>query len=127
MASEQRLDQEWRLHSRREPRAEVEIRLQEQAGLPSTYCRARNLSAGGMYVDLGLPQPVGSRTMVRFRLPGDSADFVVSCVVVADRPGADPLGTHLEFVEVSDEDRRRIRRFVQRQRQLEAIEAALRA
>jgi hypothetical protein len=115
----------WGLNRRREPRARVRLQLFEVPGSPLTFCRARDLSAGGMYVDLGLPQPPGTRCKVRFS-PGDSrGDLVVTCEVVSGEPESDRFGTHLKFVDLSEEDRRRLRRAVAHLQVLAAADSAL--
>jgi hypothetical protein len=76
-----------------------------------------------MYVDLGLPQPVGTRTRLRLPLPDGRDELDVTCVVVRGGEPSDPFGVHLVFVDLKPEERRRLRRFVTRER----IEDALRA
>ena len=115
------------LSRRIEPRAQVSLRLLEAPGHPSTFCRARDVSAGGLAVDLGLPQPAGSRTKVRFALPDGGNEIIVTCSVLPNGPGSDPLGAHVAFVDLGLADRRRIRRFVVRWVEATKIEEALRA
>jgi hypothetical protein len=76
-----------------------------------------------MYVDLGLPQPIGTRTRLRLPLPDGRDELDVTCVVVPGGPAGDRFGVHLVFVDLKPEERRRLRQFVTR----ETIEQALRA
>jgi hypothetical protein len=93
-------------------RTVIQVWLAEESGRPGTFCRAANLSAGGMYVDLGLPQPAGTTTRLVFTLPGDPTEVHVTAEVVPcdDR---DLYGTHLRFKDLSGEDHIRISRFLE--------------
>ncbi len=108
-------------------RAEAQVRIEGQPGSPCFFCRAANLSVGGMYADLGLPQAVGTHCTVRLALPDGGAELVVECVVVAGDSGSELFGAHLAFVALRPEDRSRIHRFVTRWCEYQTIEEALRA
>jgi hypothetical protein len=99
---------------RMDERVTVQVWLAEEDDRPGTFCRAADLSAGGMYVDLGLPQPAGTITRLVFTLPGDRQEVHVTAEVVPcdDR---DLYGTHLKFKDLSGEDHIRISRFLEDQ------------
>ncbi len=80
----ERRNEERRQGERRmDDRAKMLVWLEKENGSPGTFCRAADLSAGGMHVDLGLPQPPGTATRLCFSLPGDSHVFHVTASVIS--------------------------------------------
>jgi Tfp pilus assembly protein PilZ len=75
-----------------------------------------DLGLMGAFVERGQRLPVGSRVVLRFPLPGNEIPVVVTCRVAWWHPPearlvskALPAGLGLEFVEISDGDRGRLR------------------
>jgi hypothetical protein len=75
-----------------------------------TRRRLTDLGPNGVYIDTTGPLPMGSEIDLRFTLPDD---HVVSAtgVVRYHQPG---VGMGIEFVEISEDDRDRIKRWVDR-------------
>lgn len=72
---------------------------------------AREVSAGGMFIETKRPMPPGSKLTLRFNL--DDAGSIV--VVVAETTyEVEQLGMGVQFVEISEEDRKRIDAYVVR-------------
>lgn len=73
-----------------------------------------DLGLVGVFVELGEPLPVGDHADLRFPLPGNDIPVSVGCRVAWwHEPGREPrqfpAGIGLEFVELSDIDRARLR------------------
>jgi Tfp pilus assembly protein PilZ len=75
-----------------------------------------DLGLRGVFVERREPLPVGTEAQIRLPLPGNEIPLVARCRVAwrhtADRPLASkelPAGIGLEFVELSDSDRTRLR------------------
>lgn len=73
--------------------------------------RIEDLSESGAYVDTTYPLAVDSRIDFSFRLPGsEEEESILGCGRVA---WVDPeTGVGLEFLDLEEEDRKRIRRYV---------------
>ncbi|MBU8894733.1 TIGR02266 family protein [Corallococcus sp. H22C18031201] len=104
----------------RAPRVEHELPVAYRtvAGFVSDW--AVNLSRGGLYINTSQPLDVGTLVRVLVSLPG--ADFPVDLtgrVTRSNTPGAsapESPGMAVEFVDVDDDKRSRIERFVERLR-----------
>lgn len=75
-----------------------------------------DLGLRGVFVERREPLPVGTEAQIRLPLPGNEIPLVARCRVAwrhtADAPLASkelPAGIGLEFVELSDSDRTRLR------------------
>jgi hypothetical protein len=87
---------------------------------------ARNISAGGMFVELVDPPPLGSVVTVHFRIPGSGEDIVARaevkhhyCLNVASQSGPTAArGVGLRFVEYVDDSPGRRRSTLTRPRTL---------
>jgi hypothetical protein len=97
-------------------RVSVEIWLEEQLGEEVLFRRSGNISAGGVQLDQGFPKPVGTRVRLSFALPGESRTIKVTAEVVGAKVSGDQMNTHLQFVDISDEDKRRLEEFTARVR-----------
>lgn len=80
-----------------------------EAGSVTLYAAVGNLSEGGLYVRTHAPLPRG--TVTRVRLPvGAEGELLASAEVKwASAGGPGPVGMGLEFVELPETDRVRIR------------------
>ncbi|MCK9463525.1 MAG: PilZ domain-containing protein [Proteobacteria bacterium] len=80
-----------RQHFRRDWACDVEV---EWAGAVHP-ARARNISLGGLYVDMADPPPVGQRVLIHARLPGIPDACILPSVVRWSQPG-DGFGAQFE-------------------------------
>ncbi len=78
-----------------------------------------DLGVSGAFAERAAALPVGERVMLRFTLPGNDIALTFTCRVAWwHAPGAPlvskalPAGVGLEFVDGSDDDRRRLRRYL---------------
>lgn len=76
-----------------------------------------DLGLAGAFAERDEPLPVGERVTVRFSLPGNDIPVTAACRVSWWNPPGErlasknlPAGVGLEFVEVSEDDRARLRR-----------------
>jgi len=97
-------------------RVSVEIWLEEQLGEEVLFRRSGNISAGGVQLDQGFPKPVGTRVRLSFALPGEVRTIKVTAEVVGAKVSDDQMNTHLRFVDISDEDLKRLEAFTARVR-----------
>jgi hypothetical protein len=98
---------------RLETRVDVDLWVDQQHASEKTYCRAVDISPGGLRFDLGLAHAVGTIVHLRFTLPGDTTPVEVKAEVVgAEWRGNRPV-THLRFVDLSGDNHVRITRFVE--------------
>jgi type IV pilus assembly protein PilZ len=107
----------------RAPRLQHELMVAYRApGSPafSTHW-AVNLSGGGMFINTSAPLPVHSPIELVISLPDGPAPLELSGrvarVSAADNPENLTAGMGIEFVDVDDDKRSRIERFVTRLRQ----------
>jgi Tfp pilus assembly protein PilZ len=78
-----------------------------------------DLGQSGAFAERAAPLPVGERVTLRFTLPGNDIALTFTCRVAWWHPPGAPLvskalpaGVGLEFVDGSDDDRRRLRRYL---------------
>lgn len=79
-----------------------------------------DLGLNGVFVEREKPLPRNSRVRVRFQLPGNELPVEAECRVAwhhsADRPLRSkqlPAGLGLEFVEMAEDDARRLRSYLE--------------
>ena len=81
---------------------------------------ATNLSQGGMFINARNPLPVGTTVRIILQLPGAPVPFEVRGRVTRvqefDNPTNQVPGMAVQFVDVTDELRDRIQRFVEQLR-----------
>jgi len=81
---------------------------------------ATNLSRGGMFINSRNPLPVGTTVRIILQLPGAPVPFDLRGRVIRvqefDNPTNQVPGMGVEFVDVTDELRDRIQRFVEQLR-----------
>ncbi|MFN0062793.1 MAG: TIGR02266 family protein [Myxococcaceae bacterium] len=82
---------------------------------------AVNISRGGIFINTRKPLPVGTTVRLIISLPDTAFPFDLSGRVARvnefDNPSNQVPGMGLEFIDVDDEKRLRIERFVERLRQ----------
>jgi len=76
-----------------------------------------DLGLTGVFAELEAPLPVGEAVEISFPLPGNEISVSARCRVawqhgVGDPPRVLPAGVGLEFVEISDADRERLREYI---------------
>ena len=74
-----------------------------------------DLSPGGAFFALAIPQPVGARVKVTLRLPG--MDPIRCQGEIANVPDSKAFGMGVRFVDLSDGDRARLEAFIRSQEQ----------
>ncbi len=100
---------------RKYPRASLQTEI--WIGQDGIFTRSpetlRDLSEGGAFIETSQRFPVGSILNLRLKLPGSS--YLISCsVCVRNLRGGRGLG--VEFLDISSEDRQRVRLFVVEER-----------
>ncbi|MEO6953731.1 MAG: PilZ domain-containing protein [Polyangia bacterium] len=96
-------------------RTPFDIWIEETSDQATYFQRSANLSAGGLYVENGVPQPVGTQMALRFSLPDDATPIRVTAEVVRVEKET-PFGMHLKFLQIPDDAAHRIARYVEQQR-----------
>jgi uncharacterized protein (TIGR02266 family) len=85
----------------------VEVRDERGFSLHSSS----DLSVGGVYFDRAIPQPVGSRVELTFRLPGE--ERTIRCAgEVVNVPDALQYGMGVRFVDLSAEHEAMLVQFI---------------
>lgn len=92
---------------RRQRRVPVEIWIEVHGDGELYFQRATNLSVGGAYFTQTFPLPVGTKTQLRFSLPGD--EYQIECG--AEIVNAKDLGMGVRFSDLSVTDAQRIEAF----------------
>jgi uncharacterized protein (TIGR02266 family) len=95
-------------------RVPLDLWIEEDNGQDVYFQRSANLSAGGLYLEQAVPQPVGTTMKIRFALPGDKEQVRATAEIV--KVEAADMGMHLKFVELPVEVTQRIAAFVEQQR-----------
>ncbi|HZS05631.1 MAG TPA: PilZ domain-containing protein [Blastocatellia bacterium] len=70
-----------------------------------------DLSEGGAFIETRQRYPTGSILTLRFKLP-EAAGFITSTIII--RNTRDDTGLGVEFLDLSPEDHRQIRAFIER-------------
>jgi Tfp pilus assembly protein PilZ len=78
-----------------------------------------DLGLAGVFIERSAPLPIGDEVVVRFPIPGNEIPIVARCRIAWWHPSGAPLATRslpagigVEFLEISDADRGRIRAHV---------------
>jgi uncharacterized protein (TIGR02266 family) len=84
-----------------------------------------NVSAGGMYINTKDPFPVGSKVVISFPLKAGSHIHLKGVVAnIKGEIGKLPPGMGIEFKEVGDEERKKLRDFVKNASAQDILESA---
>src|SRR3990172_10598281 len=102
---------------RQVPRVPTRIRVEIEEKTPEKYLTCFNISEGGMYLRTIDALPEKGTLRLKFILPRDTAEIQTTSEVIR----TESLGTRIEtepgmalrFVDISEENRSRIRNFVQ--------------
>lgn len=96
---------------RRAPRIPRMIEILFQSDSPPMTARLTDISEQGLFVDVPNPLSAGSRVTLRFRLTSapEETPLVVEGKVAWHQQ---TVGMGVEFVQLSDEDRARIRAWI---------------
>jgi len=94
---------------RQSPRAPLATQVQCQECMSLAF--SRDISVGGLFIETKQPLPIGSSVSLRFHLDDPSAVIVASAEVTYHVAN---FGMGVQFVEISPEDRKRIKAFVAR-------------
>ena len=101
----------------------IEVWLGQGGVLTRTNDRLRNLSIGGAHIDSEQSYPPESVLNLRFKLP-HASDFITCTAAVRHTNGRRRLG--VEFLDLSADDRYRIKSFIEHQLIAEALQRARR-
>ncbi|MCB9557167.1 MAG: PilZ domain-containing protein [Deltaproteobacteria bacterium] len=93
-------------------RIPVEMWVEESNDRELYFQRGGNISVGGIYLKHTVPHPLGTKVALRFTLPGDSSAIEVKGEIVNIAEEESELGMGVKFVQISDENRRRIEAFI---------------
>ncbi len=94
------------------PRVPLSIWVEEHSGPGVLFRRSGNLSLGGIYLEVAVPQVVGTLVDLEFQLPDDGVGNVrVHGVVVSS--DADRAGMGIRFVDLPADVQARIVRCVE--------------
>jgi len=115
------------IERRASPRADIVVRVNYQ-NVDSLFSEfARNINDGGLFVETEIPQPVGTKVELEFKLPGaDQPIKVVGNVVrsvSADQGDSDAAaGMGIEFENLDSDVRQQINEIIQKLRSNSATE-----
>ena len=106
------------LDRRRAERADLVVRVDYQTIDEFFSEFARNINEGGPFVESEVPQPLGTRVDLHFKLPGSDEPVQVTGSVVRVSPGSaeEPSGMGIAFGDLDTETRQRINEMVRRLR-----------
>ena len=115
------------IERRASPRADIVVRVNYQ-NVDSLFSEfARNINDGGLFVETEIPQPVGTKVELEFKLPG--ADQPIKAVgnvvrsVSADQGDSDAAaGMGIEFENLDSDVRQQINESIQKLRSNSATE-----
>lgn len=96
------------IEKREARRVNYSIDVEIEWGSSTVHGRTRNLSAGGMFVELANPLWIGAEFSARVKIDGSPVQ--VQCVVRRVMP---ELGNGVEFADMSAEDRSRLRQLIE--------------
>ncbi len=91
----------------------VEVEVQDRTGV--YFYRARNISAGGVFIDAPVPLEEGTEITLHFRLPGGEAVEVIGEVMWTTKMAGVPVpypGMGVAFRSMSDVARKAISTYV---------------
>ena len=97
------------LENRREPRVSLSSEVDCEVDSGHVRWRFADLSAGGMFIDVYDPLPPGTRFGLRFQLEPPPISARAQVHYVQPR-----IGMGVEFVDLAQDDRQRIREIVER-------------
>ena len=95
-------------------RVPVEMWVEEHSADAVYFQRTSNLSAGGLYLENSVPHAVGTRMVIRFRLPSEDVDIQTSAEIVKIEQSV-AFGMHLRFLDLPAGAAERIALFVAQQ------------
>ena len=95
-------------------RIPVEMWVEESTDRELYFQRGANISVGGIFLQRTIPHAKGTIVLLRFTLPGDTRPIEVKGEIVNIGDDDADLGMGLRFVNLGDEDERRIADFIQR-------------
>jgi uncharacterized protein (TIGR02266 family) len=102
---------------RQVPRVPARIRVEIEEKTPEKYLTCINISEGGVYLRTIEPHPEKGILHLKFTLPRDTAEIEATGEVVRTESLGIQIETEpgmaLRFANISEENRRRIRNFIQ--------------
>jgi uncharacterized protein (TIGR02266 family) len=102
---------------RQVPRVPTRIRVEVEEQTPEKYLTCINISEGGVYLRTIEPLPEKGSLHLKFILPSDTAEIQAAAEVVRTESLGIQIETEpgmaLQFIDISEENRSRIRNFVQ--------------
>ena len=93
-------------------RLNLELWMEEISGDDIYIRRCGNVSAGGVFLDQAIPQPVGTVLTLKFALPGELEMLVARGTVVSAAHG-EALGMGIKFVSFEGDGQQRLRQYLQ--------------
>jgi uncharacterized protein (TIGR02266 family) len=111
MSDEEKRGFEERRSSQRIP---VEMWVEESTERELYFQRGANISVGGIFLERTIPHPRGTIVALRFTLPDETTPIKVKGEIVNVGEASTDLGMGIKFVDLGDDERRRIDDFIQR-------------
>jgi uncharacterized protein (TIGR02266 family) len=99
---------------RSSPRIPVEMWVEESTDRELYFQRGANISAGGIFLERTIPHSKGTIVNLQFTLPEDSVPIRVKGEIVNVGDATGELGMGVKFLDLKDEDLRRIEEFIER-------------
>lgn len=99
---------------RKYPRIAIDLWADEHHGSATYYQHVADLSLGGVFIPGTISHPAGTEVRLVLQLPDDAPPASVKCIVVGAGAEADPTGMRLSFLELDEDTRARIGRFLER-------------
>ncbi|MFL5321823.1 MAG: PilZ domain-containing protein [Myxococcaceae bacterium] len=104
------------LERRKSPRIHVAIPVQLTDAHGFSLHSSHDISVGGLFFDRAIPNAVGSRITVSFKLPGDDQPIVVAGEI-ANVPDEKSFGMGVRFINLKPHDRDKLEQFLRTQEQ----------
>ena len=99
---------------RESPRIPVEMWVEESTDRELYFQRGANISVGGIYLERTIPHSKGTVVDLQFVLPEETQPIKVKGEIVNVGEDPEELGMGVKFLDLTDTDRERIQRFVDR-------------
>ncbi len=95
-------------------RIPAEMWVEETTDRELYFQRGANISVGGLFLERTIPHNLGTTVNLRFTLPDETKPISVKGEIVSVGDSDSDLGMGVKFLNLSDEDRQRIERFIAR-------------
>lgn len=98
---------------RQHPRIAIDLWADEHHDAATYYQHVADLSLGGVFIPGTISHPAGTEVRLELQLPDDAPPASVRCIVVGPGEQPDLTGMRLSFLDLEEETRARIERFLE--------------